>query len=114
MFTPEVVARRVLAKSLAESGLPGYTFDVWYGLLFPARTPAALVAKVNAEVNRALAVAQAGLGHRPFGAAAGEVGARLVLDVVDHLRLDQHVAAFEHVRNDLLLDWERLRNAARA
>ena len=41
--------------TVAESAVPGYAFDVWYGMLFPAGTPAAIVSRVNAELNRSLA-----------------------------------------------------------
>lgn len=41
--------------TIAESGLPGYEFDAWYALFAPAKTPRAVIAKVNADVNRALA-----------------------------------------------------------
>jgi tripartite-type tricarboxylate transporter receptor subunit TctC len=34
--------------------LPGYQFYSWYGLWAPAGTPAAIVEKLNAEVNKAL------------------------------------------------------------
>ena len=40
--------------TVAESGVPGYEFDVWYGMLFPAGTPRAIVGKVNADINRVL------------------------------------------------------------
>jgi tripartite-type tricarboxylate transporter receptor subunit TctC len=41
--------------TVAESaGLPGYEADVWYGLLAPAGTPAAVISKLNAEVDRIL------------------------------------------------------------
>ena len=40
--------------TLAESGLPGYEFDSWFGLLGPAKLPAALVSTTNAELNKAL------------------------------------------------------------
>jgi tripartite-type tricarboxylate transporter receptor subunit TctC len=40
--------------TVAESGVPGYAFDVWYGMLFPAGTPRALVRKVSADINAAL------------------------------------------------------------
>jgi tripartite-type tricarboxylate transporter receptor subunit TctC len=40
--------------TVAESGLPGYQFDVWYGLVFPGGTPAAIVKKTNLEVVRLL------------------------------------------------------------
>ncbi len=34
---------------------PGFDCNTWYGLVVPAGTPAAIVAKLNAELNRALA-----------------------------------------------------------
>lgn len=40
--------------TVAENGVPGYEFDVWYGMLFPAGTPRAIVNKVNAEIHRAI------------------------------------------------------------
>ena len=42
--------------TVAEAGLPGFVFDFWIGLLAPAKTPRALVAKLNAEVSKALAL----------------------------------------------------------
>ena len=40
--------------TVIESGIPGYVFDVWYGMLLPGRTPPAIVNKLNVEMNRAL------------------------------------------------------------
>jgi tripartite-type tricarboxylate transporter receptor subunit TctC len=40
--------------TLAEAGFPGAEVDLWYGLLAPSGTPAATVAKLNAEVNEIL------------------------------------------------------------
>lgn len=40
--------------TIAESGLPGYEVIGWNGLLAPAATPPAIVAKINAEASRAL------------------------------------------------------------
>jgi tripartite-type tricarboxylate transporter receptor subunit TctC len=40
--------------TIAESGLKGYDMTNWYGLLVPAATPRASVAKLNAEVVRIL------------------------------------------------------------
>jgi tripartite-type tricarboxylate transporter receptor subunit TctC len=42
--------------TVAESGWPGFEADQWYGLVAPAGSPAAWVARVNAEVNQALAL----------------------------------------------------------
>lgn len=38
--------------TVAEAGLPGYEFTAWYMLLAPARTPAATVEALNAELRR--------------------------------------------------------------
>jgi tripartite-type tricarboxylate transporter receptor subunit TctC len=36
--------------TVAESGLPGFEVINWYGVLVPARTPKAVVEKLNAEI----------------------------------------------------------------
>ena len=40
--------------TIAESGFPGFEASVWYGLVAPAATPKAVVAKLHAEVQKAL------------------------------------------------------------
>ena len=40
--------------TVAESGFPGFDADQWYGVVAPAGTPAAVVARLNAEINKAL------------------------------------------------------------
>lgn len=40
--------------TFAETGIAGMEAGLWYGLLAPRRTPKAIIAKLNAEVNRAL------------------------------------------------------------
>lgn len=40
--------------TVAESGLPGYVVSGWWALLAPARTPVAVVERLNREVVRAL------------------------------------------------------------
>ena len=42
--------------TVAESGYPGFEADQWYGLVAPAGTPADVVNRLNAIVNRALAL----------------------------------------------------------
>jgi tripartite-type tricarboxylate transporter receptor subunit TctC len=44
--------------SLAELGYKGVDADLWYGMLAPAGTPRDVVAKVNADMTRALAMAE--------------------------------------------------------
>ncbi len=40
--------------TVAESGLPGYEFDVWYGMVFPGGTPRGIVGKASTEIVRLL------------------------------------------------------------
>ncbi len=40
--------------TFAESGYPGFEASSWWGLLAPARTPPAVITRLNAELNRAL------------------------------------------------------------
>jgi tripartite-type tricarboxylate transporter receptor subunit TctC len=42
--------------TLAESGLPGYETDNWYGIAAPAKTPRAIVVRLNKEFVHALNV----------------------------------------------------------
>ena len=41
--------------TISEAGLPGYSIDVWFGLLAPVGTPQAIVDRINAELTRVLA-----------------------------------------------------------
>lgn len=40
--------------TVAESGVPAFDVSVWFGVVAPAGTPAPIVAKLNAEINRIL------------------------------------------------------------
>lgn len=40
--------------TVAESGIPGYKWEFWYGLLAPAKTPKPVIQKIYAEVKRIL------------------------------------------------------------
>ncbi len=40
--------------TIAESGFPGYHFDVWSGVLMPAKVPPLIVAKAAADIARVL------------------------------------------------------------
>ena len=40
--------------TVAESGLPGFRWDYWYGMLAPAKTPRPLVNLLNREITRTL------------------------------------------------------------
>lgn len=40
--------------TLAESGLPGFQIEIWYGLLAPANTPTPLIERLNKELREIL------------------------------------------------------------
>lgn len=44
--------------TIAESGFPGFEASVWYGFVAPAATPKPVVAKLHAEVQKALQTAE--------------------------------------------------------
>ena len=63
--------------TIAESGVPGYEFDVWYGMVFPGGTPRPLVQKANGEIVRLLKSPVvrdrfSGLGLEPLGSTPEE------------------------------------------
>ena len=43
--------------TIAESGVPGYSYENWWGLFAPAKTPAGVVSTINTTVNKVLASA---------------------------------------------------------
>jgi tripartite-type tricarboxylate transporter receptor subunit TctC len=45
--------------TIAESGLPGFEASSWFGILAPAGTPPAAIARINADVNQWLQTAEA-------------------------------------------------------
>jgi len=70
--------------TVGESGLPHYEAVGWFGLLAPAATPKATVAKLSAEANRVLAMSDVrekmlGLGADPAGNTPEEF-ARFIRD----------------------------------
>jgi tripartite-type tricarboxylate transporter receptor subunit TctC len=40
--------------TVSESGLPGYNFSTWYGVLAPAGTPKAVIDRLNAELHKTM------------------------------------------------------------
>ena len=54
--SPQRIAALPDVPTVAESGLAGFEADQWYGVVAPAGTPAAVVARLNAEINKALAL----------------------------------------------------------
>jgi tripartite-type tricarboxylate transporter receptor subunit TctC len=40
--------------SIAQQGVPGYSFELWWGVLAPPKVPPEIVAQINADMNRIL------------------------------------------------------------
>ncbi|MEJ0072061.1 MAG: tripartite tricarboxylate transporter substrate binding protein [Pseudomonadota bacterium] len=58
--------------TIAEAGVPGYEASSWFGVMAPAKTPPAIVARLNREFVKALALPEiqqrlAALGSVPIG-----------------------------------------------
>ena len=62
--------------------LPGYEISTWYGVLAPARTPQAVIARLNAEIVKCVAAAEMnsyllGNGFAPDAGAPAQLGAQI-------------------------------------
>ena len=71
---------------MGEAGVPGYVVDNWYGVSAPARTPPAIVARLNAAIATALStpeVREALLrdGSEPVGDSAASFTATVQRDL---------------------------------
>jgi tripartite-type tricarboxylate transporter receptor subunit TctC len=71
--------------TVAESGYAGYRHMTWIGILAPAGTPAAVVARLNKEIGAALANAEVrqrivAIGAEPVGASPADFEAMLKTD----------------------------------
>lgn len=65
--------------TIAEAGVPGYEATTWNGIVAPTGVPKAIAARINAELNRALASPTlrqrfAALGAEPVGGTSEQFG----------------------------------------
>lgn len=56
--------------TISEAGLTGYRWETWFGLLAPAKTPRAIVKKLNQEINRILVLPEVKKHWDTMGAEA--------------------------------------------
>jgi tripartite-type tricarboxylate transporter receptor subunit TctC len=68
--------------TVAESGVPGYEASTWYGVLAPARTPAAAITRLHGDIVKILAQPEfrerlAGQGFEPVGSSPEEFRAAI-------------------------------------
>ena len=73
--------------TIAETALPGYEATSWFALFAPARTPAAIVNKLNSEVNALLKLPDVkermlGLGADSIALSPRELGAYVETEIV--------------------------------
>jgi tripartite-type tricarboxylate transporter receptor subunit TctC len=82
ILTPKRVSLYPDLPTLAESGFPGFEVQAWQGLLVPTGTPAAVIQKLNGEINQILKSkdvrdALAVQGTQPLGGSTQDYAAYL-------------------------------------
>ncbi len=78
--------------TIAEAGIPGYDHASWIGLFAPAKTPAQVIAKLNAEAVRAARSPEAkavfaGDGLEATGTTSGEFAALVSAEIAKWLKV---------------------------
>lgn len=78
--------------AIAESGVPGYDYASWIGLLAPAKTPQPIIARLNAEAVKALQTPElkailAVEGSEPVGNSPAEFAAILRTEVARWMKV---------------------------
>jgi len=87
--------------TMAEAGVPDMEVPVWTAFFAPAKTPAAIVARLQKEVARAVQTAEvkekfAGMGLTPVGGTSEELGQRVERDIAKWTA----VAKAANIKND--------------
>jgi tripartite-type tricarboxylate transporter receptor subunit TctC len=79
--------------TFAESGVADFTIGTWHGVMAPAGTPAAVVAKINADINEVIQSAE----FRAALAAQGNMPASPVTPAAFAARLSSELKQFQDV-----------------
>ena len=79
--------------TIAEAGVPGYDVATWWGVLAPAKTPAAIVSRLNDEIRRIV--------------ASDDVRARIIADGADPV-LDMTSDQFNALLKQDIEKWRRI------
>jgi tripartite-type tricarboxylate transporter receptor subunit TctC len=69
--------------TVAEAGVPGFEATTWHGVLVPAGTSAAIVRKLNAEINRLLQLPDV---RERLGALGGEIVGGTPKEFAEHIQ----------------------------
>jgi tripartite-type tricarboxylate transporter receptor subunit TctC len=78
--------------TIAESGLPGFDINTWFGIFVPAGTPRAAVDRLHAEFTKALAMPDVrekmlALGAEPVGSTPAEFAAYVKSEAAKYAKL---------------------------
>jgi tripartite-type tricarboxylate transporter receptor subunit TctC len=73
--------------TVAESGVPGYDVTGWYGIVAPARTPGAIVMRLNQEIVKMLALSDvrqqfASFDLEPIGSSPEQMASHVNAELV--------------------------------
>lgn len=82
--------------SMSEAGVPGYEITQWYGLLAPAKTPPAIVRKLNGEIDSILKLPEitdklAADGAAAVGGAPERFGTHVKTEVEKYRKLVKQI-----------------------
>ena len=72
-----------MCPTLDEIGLKGYEASSWWGIVAPAGTPADVVAKLNAEINKALGSEEMKRFLEGEGAEAAAMSSQAFRDLIE-------------------------------
>lgn len=78
-----------------EAGVKGYEYVGWYGILAPAGTPESIVRKINADMQRVLAMSEvrdrfAALGAEVVGGTPADFARHLSSEIEKWIRVAEH------------------------
>jgi tripartite-type tricarboxylate transporter receptor subunit TctC len=79
--------------TFAEAGVPDFVLGTWHGVLAPAGTPAAIVGKINTDINAIIQTAE----FRSALEAQGNIAAQPLSPAQFAAKLDAEMRAFEAV-----------------
>ena len=80
--------------TIAESGLPGFSVYAWFGLLAPVATPAEIVTRISAEIQKGFKTPQmrerfSAMGADPVGGSPEQFAAFLKVEMAKWAKLCQ-------------------------
>lgn len=78
--------------TIAESGVPNYDADTWYGVLAPARTPKGIIRRLNEEISSSLQTAEMRerllrLGAEPFSSTPEKFADYITFEIAKYAKI---------------------------